>query len=144
MNPSLSTDKLKCILYNEILMNMLIDIKAIFKTTVIQLNLQYTLLVIGVLDLLCVNCSTCLLSGFILNYSIYYSINPGLLSGIEILAFYDVTNTLSYLAFYPQIHAHLSREVEVQVGFGLVFTKKKIIPEFVHRVIIETLPNQTL
>jgi hypothetical protein len=82
-------------------------------------------------------------AGFILNYSIFYSMNPGLIFGVEILAFYDVADHLSYLAFYPQLHAQISEELEIQVGPGLVFTKKKIIPEFVHRVIIETLPNHS-
>ena len=80
-------------------------------------------------------------AGFIFNYSIFYAMSSRLLLGLEIMVFYDVTDHHSYLAFYPQIHAQLTKELEVQVGPGLVFTKTKIIPEFVHRVIIETLPS---
>ena len=80
-------------------------------------------------------------AGFIFNYSIFYAMSSRLLFGLEIMVFYDVTDNHSYLAFYPQIHAQLTKELEIQVGPGLVFTKTKIIPEFVHRVIVETLPH---
>jgi hypothetical protein len=78
-------------------------------------------------------------AGWIINYSLFYTLHEDFLIGFEILTYYDVTGRFSYFAIYPQFHWHFS--MELQVGPGLVFTKEKIIPKFAHRLIVETLPN---
>jgi hypothetical protein len=54
-------------------------------------------------------------AGFVLNYSLFYSLLDDVIVGIEILVFYDVRGRQSYLAFFPQIHWQVNPEMIVQV-----------------------------
>ncbi len=81
--------------------------------------------------------------GVLINYTLMYTRYPRCLMGLEILFFYDINaGNYSYLAFYPQVQLKVTNEVKVYVGPGLVFTPKRIFPEFATRVLIETDPEE--
>ena len=58
--------------------------------------------------------------------------------GLEILSYYDVTSTESFLVFYPQIHVDITRTLKVQLGLGFMFNKHGFVPQFAYRVINES------
>ncbi len=81
--------------------------------------------------------------GVLINYTLMYTRYPRCLMGLEILFFYDINaGNYSYLAFFPQVQLKVTNEVKVDVGPGLVFTPKRIFPEFATRVLIETDPEE--
>jgi len=44
----------------------------------------------------------------------------------------------SFIAFYPQTSIKISDSLKVQIGMGLYCKKSKIVPQFVHKVILMT------
>ena len=76
-------------------------------------------------------------AGFVLNYSLFFTLFDDVIVGVEILIFYDVMGRSSYFAVFPQVHWQINPETVVQVGPGIVFTPIKVVPVFAHRLIFE-------
>ena len=75
------------------------------------------------------------LAGFIFNNSVFYHISNQFLIGLEALTYLDLSSKDSFIAFYPQAHINITKQFEIQIGFGFYFNKAKFIPQFVHRTI---------
>jgi hypothetical protein len=80
------------------------------------------------------------IDGIIINNTVFYAIQKNLLVALEVLTFFDFFTGESSVAFYPQVHIKFSTNFELQVGVGLVFSKDKILPQFVHRTIFASPP----
>lgn len=59
--------------------------------------------------------------------------------GIEVLFFHDFMMNNSSLAIYPQILVRITKTLSVQLGIGFYFEAKKFVPQFVYRVINESV-----
>ena len=76
------------------------------------------------------------IGGVILNDSVFFQVKPDFVVGLEMLIYLDTNNEESFVAFYPQAHVKLLPFLQLQMGFGLVLTKTKFIPQLVHRAIL--------
>ena len=83
------------------------------------------------------------IAGVILNDSVFLQIKPDFVVGLEMLIYLDPTNEDSFVAFYPQAHVKLLPFLQIQMGFGLVFSQTKFTPQLVHRTIL-SMPEEGL
>jgi hypothetical protein len=77
--------------------------------------------------------------GLIFNNSVFKTLSPSLVIGLEVLFYHDIMMKNSSLAIYPQALVRITSTLSVQLGLGFYFEAEKFVPQFAYRVINESV-----